>query len=260
VKLAAKWPFYRFFIPRLDSCLSVGIWSREYFIYYGAHPDRIFEVPHIVDSDRISAEASGWMEKRGELRRKWDLPEDDVVFLYSGKFTEGKRPLDFVRSIDQACRLGARVSGLMVGDGALRAACAAEAKTSAAPIRFTGFLNQSEIVQAYAAADALVFPSAGETWGLVVNEAMLCGIPCFLSDRVGCGPDLIAEGKTGAVFPCGDVPKLGALLRQYADRQRLSSMGESAREKINGYSPRVAADRLIGAVCSTLTRNRRSLM
>ena len=254
VKMGAKWPFYRLFIPRLDACLAVGAWSREYFLHYGARPERVFEVPHIVDSDRISSEASAWEEKRPEFRRKWSLPEDDAVFLFAGKFVEGKRPLDFVRAIGQACSMGIRISGLMVGDGALRQACMAEARESAAPVRFTGFLNQKEIVQAYVAADALVLPSAGETWAMVVNEAMACNRACFLSDQVGAAPDLIEEGQTGATFPCGNVGELAALLKQYADRQVLSAMGECARKKIAAYSPSVAADRLVTAVRSTLTK------
>ncbi len=254
VKMGAKWPFYRFFIPRLDSCLAVGAWSREYFLHYGAHPDRVLQVPHTVDSDRISSEALGWAEKRVELRRKWSLTEDDVVFLFVGKFLEGKRPLDFVRAIGQARRIGAKVSGLMVGDGALRPACATEAEESAVPVRFTGFLNQREIVQSYVAADALVLPSAAETWSVVVNEAMVCGRPCFLSDQIGCTPDLIDEGKTGATFPCGDVDRLAALLKQYADRQVLNAMGERARGKISDYTPTEAAARLVEAVRSTLDK------
>jgi glycosyltransferase involved in cell wall biosynthesis len=106
------------------------------------------------------------------------------------------------------------------------------------------------------AADALVLPSdGGETWGLVVNEAMVCGRPCLVSDQVGCGPDLIEEGRTGAIFPCGDVDKLAALLKQYANRDTLRDMGGLAREKMGGYSPEVAAKRLVEAVQRTLTRN-----
>ena len=56
---------------------------------------------------------------------------------------------------------------------------------------FTGFLNQTEISRAYVAADCLVLPSDyDETWGLVVNEAMASGLPCIISDRCGCAPDL----------------------------------------------------------------------
>ena len=253
MKVKAKWPFYRLFIPRLDYCLPVGTWSREYFLHYGARPDHVFVLPHIVDSGRIAAEAAEWTAKRVESRQKWGLTETDVVFVFAGKFIERKRPLDFVRGISQAARKGARVAGLMVGDGFLRAACEAEAEKLAAPIRFAGFLNQREIIEAYVASDAMVLPSdGGETWGLVVNEAMVCGRPCILTDYVGCGPDLIDEGKTGAIYPCGDVERLAALLQQYADRQVLSEMGEHARRKIESYSPETAASRLVEVVQRSL--------
>jgi glycosyltransferase involved in cell wall biosynthesis len=74
-------------------------------------------------------------------------------------------------------------------------------------VTFHGFVNQSELPAVYAAADVIVSPSV-ETWGLVVNEAMACGVPAVVSDAVGCGPDMIEEGRTGAVFPLGDIPAL----------------------------------------------------
>lgn len=255
MKVKVKWPFYRMFIPRLDVCLPVGTWSRDYFLHYGARPDRVLQVPHIVDSGRMASEAAGCTEKRSELRQKWGLAEEEAVFVFAGKFIDKKRPLDFVRAIAQARRMGARISGLMVGDGTLRPACEAAAKESGAPVRFAGFLNQREIVQAYVAADAMVLPSDGrETWGLVVNEAMVCGRPCFVTDQVGCGPDLIDEGATGGIYPCGDVDRLAALLHQYGDRQTLRVMGERSRQKIQPYSPKTAADRLVEAVRLTLKK------
>src|SRR5262249_13386820 len=153
---------------------------------------QLFNVCHTVDSERISGEAARCRQNRRELRRRWDLGEDELVFAFSGKLIPKKRPLDFIRAAGKARGMGANVTALIVGDGALRQECEAEAVRSTAPIRFTGFLNQTEIIQAYVAADALVLPSdGGETWGLVVNEAMVCGRPCFVSDRVGCSPDLI---------------------------------------------------------------------
>jgi glycosyltransferase involved in cell wall biosynthesis len=248
-----KWPFYRLFVPRLTACLSAGVWSREYFLHYGAQPSRIFEVPHTVDSKRISKEAAYWMERRSELRRKWNLREEDIVYVFPGKIIARKRPMDFVRALAQARRMGAPVAGLMVGDGALREACEAEAKNSGTSFEFTGFLNQTEIIQAYVVADALALPSDGrETWGLVINETMVCGRPCFLSDQVGCGPDLIEEGKTGATFPCEDIDKFAALLKHYADRPILAAMGENARRKVQDLTPESAAAALAKAVESSL--------
>jgi len=252
LKRAAKWPLYKWSIPRLDACLPVGRWSRDYFLHYGADPARIFVVPHCVDSSRISGQARDLMPRREELRRKWQLAPGDTVWLFAGKFTEKKRPLDFVEAIGRARQLGSSVIGLMAGDGPLRTQCEAYAATHGAPITFAGFLNQTEIVQAYVAADALVLPSdGGETWGLVVNEAMLSALPCIVSDRVGCGPDLIEEGRTGDVFPLGGIEALAGILQRYA-RPTLSSMGARAFEKIQNYSVESAADSLIEAVAHTL--------
>jgi glycosyltransferase involved in cell wall biosynthesis len=91
---------------------------------------------------------------------------------------------------------------------------------------------------AYAVADCLILPSDhGETWGLVVNEAMACGLPAITSDRVGCHPDLIIPGLTGAVFPCGDSAALAeAMGRLAADPERLAVMGQAAREHVKAYS------------------------
>src|SRR5262249_218947 len=151
---------------------------------------------------------------RHELRRKWQLNQDSTVFVFAGKFTSKKRPLDFIRAIIRVARESLAIEGLMVGDGPLRNQCEQLIIAVQAPVRFTGFLNQSEIPAAYVAADALVLPSdGGETWGLVVNEAMACGLPCIVSDRVGCGPDLIASTDAGMIYPVGDIPALAQAMK-----------------------------------------------
>ena len=55
---------------------------------------------------------------------------------------------------------------------------------SADRVRFLGFVNQSQLPASYSAADLFVLPSLFEPFGLVVNEAMLCGLPVAVSDRV----------------------------------------------------------------------------
>jgi glycosyltransferase involved in cell wall biosynthesis len=175
-----------------------------------------------------------------------------VVFLFAGKFIEKKRPLDFVRALAEADRRGAAVAGLMVGDGPLRADCEAAASEMGAPIRFAGFLNQSQMVSAYAAADVLVLPSDGrETWGLVVNEAMACGRPAIVSDAVGCGPDLVLAGRTGDRFPLGDIGALAELLVTYAGRPEMArAMAQAARERLVEFSLQAAVDGIVRAMAA----------
>lgn len=126
---------------------------------------------------------------------------------------------------------------LMVGTGPLEEACRAHATRHRLPVSFAGFLNQSEMPSAYAAADCLVLPSDhGETWGLVVNEAMACGLPAIVSDLVGCAEDLVLEGLTGLVSRFGHPPALAAAMgRMAADPGAAARMGATARKRVNGH-------------------------
>ncbi len=249
LKRLVKWPVYKSFIPRLDGCLAVGTWSRDYFLHYGAQPDRVFIVPHAIDDRYFSARANELYPRRKELRANWGFDEESAVFIFAGKLIEKKRPLDFLRALEIARRRGVRASGLVVGDGPLRSRCERFVEERNLNVRFTGFLNQTQMAQAYVAADALVLPSSSETWGLVVNEAMACGRPCFVSDRVGCGPDLILSNETGALFPKGDVEALANLLTSVAaSPELLVEMGRRAARLVQEKSMTSAIERLVAAV------------
>jgi glycosyltransferase involved in cell wall biosynthesis len=243
----AKAAAYPRFIPRFDACLAVGTWSKEYFFRYGARPERIFFVPHAVDNDFFGSEAGRLKPLRSEQRKKWNLNDDAIVFAFSGKFIAKKRPMDFVRALHLAARQSAKLQGLMVGDGRLRASCQEFVQNHYAPVRFAGFMNQSQIPSAYAACDALVLPSdGGETWGLVVNEAMACGLPAIVSDKVGCGPDLIIHGETGSIFPVGNVEALAnRMLEMAVSSARLAEMGVNAARMIKHYSAPLAVNNLV---------------
>ena len=121
------------------------------------------------------------------------------------------------------------------------------------PVTFAGFLNQTEIPAAYVASDCLVLASDyGETWGLVVNEAMACGRAAIVSDRAGCAADLVVEGKTGLTFPFGDVEALADRFVQAATNPTgLEEMGARARDRVSEhYSIRNAVQGTLSAVRS----------
>jgi glycosyltransferase involved in cell wall biosynthesis len=106
-------------------------------------------------------------------------------------------------------------------------------------VRFLGFLNQSKIPGAYAASDVLVLPSEYETFGMVVSEAMACGLPAIVSDHVGARFDLIDGHGTGIVYPAGNVDSLAGVLHEILpDSERLRRMGEAARLRMQTWSPK----------------------
>jgi glycosyltransferase involved in cell wall biosynthesis len=253
-KRAVKSFTYRRFIPRFDACLAAGQWSREYFLHYGARPERIFLVPHAIDNKRFQIDAEALEPRRSEVRKEKNLDDNAIVFMFSGKFIPKKRPMDFVCAIERAVRRNPRIEGLMVGDGPLRARCEERVRERRVPIRFTGFLNQSQITKAYVVSDALVLPSdGGETWGVVVNESMACARPCIVSDRVGCGPDLVIPQVTGSIFPLGDVDALAnSMLELAGSPQRLISMGLEAQSRLKNYSIETAVDGIIQSLAATV--------
>jgi len=250
IKQALKAPLYRWFIPRLDGYLIVGKRAKDYLIHYGAAEKKMFSVPHAVDNQFFKASAVEYRRDKSAWRRQWGLPAEGIVFLFVGKLLARKRPMDFLRALCQSAAGSPGIYGLVVGDGPLRSEMESYAKSYHVPVQFTGFLNQSAIPKAYAAADALVLPSDGsETWGLVVNEAMASGLPAFVSDEVGCGPDLILPGRTGEIFRCGNVEHLSTILSYARDNpESLRTKGEVARHHVESYSVEKGVQGMIEAL------------
>jgi glycosyltransferase involved in cell wall biosynthesis len=212
----------------------------------------------VIDELNFATGAQRLKSQRDEIRGVWNLPLDSTVFLFAGKFIAKKNPLDYLKALEIACRDGASVVGLMVGDGPLRLACESQVIAAGLPVTFSGFLNQSELLKAYIAADCLVLPSdGGETWGIVVNEAMWSGLPCIVSDRVGCGPDLVAAQGTGEVFPLHDEVALAAAMVNFASNPLLRrESGERARALIQEYSIAAAVEGTVNAVAAVMQGSR----
>jgi glycosyltransferase involved in cell wall biosynthesis len=244
---------HRTYLSQFDRFLTVGRSNRQFYARYGVPDDRMFECPHFVDVKRFASETAQLRTDHQRLRSALGIAPAACVFLFAGKLQRKKRPQDFIHACAKAHARGDSVHALVVGDGDLRGEVEALACHLGLPVTLTGFLNQSEIPRAYAVADVLVLPSdAGETWGLVVNEAMASGLPAIVSDAVGCAPDLIIHGETGFVFPMGDVAALAdAVRRMCASPSARESMGRRARTHVCGaYTVEHAVAGVVDAVSS----------
>ncbi len=241
---------HRRLLTRFDACLAIGESNRKFYLRSGVPPERIFSAPYFVDNERFAAQAAKRMPERSSIRAGWGIAPEEVCFLFAGKLVPKKRVLDFLAACGTARRSDPRIRALVVGTGEMDAAARSFAAHHESGARFAGFLNQTEISRAYVAADCLVLPSDfGETWGLVVNEAMVHGLPAIVSDRVGCGPDLVIDGKTGRIFPFGDTEALArTLLAMSADAAGRVEMGRRARAQVASYSAERAVKGTLQAV------------
>lgn len=211
IKRLAKEAAYPVFLRQFDAALVVGEHNRAYWQHYGYPAERMFSSPHCVDTEWFSKRAT--LEAGSNLRAMAGIRPGTQLALFAGKLVDFKRPTDAVLGVAGARALGAKVELLVAGSGPLDAIIRATAAKHNVPLHMLGFCNQTQMPAVYAAADVLILPSTGrETWGLVANEAVACGLPVVLSDAVGCAPDLIALGRAGRTFPMADVVACGQAL------------------------------------------------
>ena len=194
----------RMALRMFDGYLSVGTRSREYLRHFGVAEPLIFDSPHAIDLSTLSSVAANG-EPRPLMRRWLGASDGDFLIVFAGKFTAVKRVADLVAA---AAHMGPNVTLAMVGNGPLMEETRAAAQRLGIRATWCGFVNQSTMPSILAAADCVALPSQSETWGFVVSEALACGTPCVVSDRVGCAPDLIHDGVSGVVHEVGDVDSL----------------------------------------------------
>jgi glycosyltransferase involved in cell wall biosynthesis len=239
----------------VSAFLAIGQANAAFYRGYGVPETKIFLTPYSVDNDFFSLSPKQPPVDKRELRRVLGLPVNQPCVLFVGKLVEHKAPLDLMNAF--AALSGCRSASLAyVGDGPLRRELGQHATDLQLDnVHFLGFRNQSELPNCYGAADVLVLPSHFEEWGLVINEAMCCGLPVVASRSVGAARDLVREGENGFTFCARDVrglsEGLGELLSDESVRDR---MGQRSREIISGWGIKETAAGIRGALDYVVAR------
>ena len=230
---------------RCSSMLYIGQRAKEHYQRFGAPEDKLIFSPYCVDERKFAFSPDQEGENRARIRQELGIPDDAIVVLSSGKLSK-KKGVDMlspaIRQLPEDLRR--RVHLLLVGEGPLRDKVTEQC--SAAPaIKTTlvGFQNQDALAAYYNAADVFVLASRErETWGVVINEALINGLPCVVSDRVGSQPDLVLPGVTGEVFPCGDITGLSQALHRLLPQLPNPVLSRQCRDRARLYSVNKAAE------------------
>jgi glycosyltransferase involved in cell wall biosynthesis len=213
----------------------------------GIPENRTVLTPYCVSNEWWTAQSE--RVDKLDVRSRWDIPADAVVVLFAAKLQPWKRPADLLRAF--AAISAPNMYLVFAGDGSLRQQLESEAQSLgvAQRVRFLGFVNQSALPETYSSSDIFVLPSEYEPFGVVVNEAMLCGCCVIVSDRVGARFDLVREGETGFIYRGGDVDALAKVLSEAAsDLARLKCIGRAARKRMETWSPAINVETTIQAI------------
>ena len=185
-KAALSW-VYR----HVDRAFPVGRKNRDYYLWAGLAEDQLTLAPHSVDADFFTRDDTPRKEEALSIRSELGIGREDVVFLFAGKLNANKQPIELARAFSNLqSQSGSEAHLIFVGSGPLEARLKSEFG-SHPRIHSVGFQNQSRMPIWYRVADILCLVSKSETWGLAINEALLCGCRIIASDTVGCVPDLV---------------------------------------------------------------------
>jgi UDP-glucose:(heptosyl)LPS alpha-1,3-glucosyltransferase len=225
--------------------------------FYGVPEERLHVVHHGIDAAAFSPENCAPL--REQARRSWGLADGTVCFLFVGNAFRRKGVPELLRAAALLRRRRSDFRVLIVGRpernrfwfGRLRARLAGCADV----VEFTGAVVP--VQRAYAAADAFVLPSWYDTFGLVLLEAMACGLPVIATRQCGAA-DLLAEGREGFVVDTpADAAALAERMEQLMDPAVRGPMGQAARRTaLEHTSEREFRDLL--AVLETAAAERRA--
>ena len=199
--------FLKWVYTYVEEALYVGTHNKNYFLQKGIQETHLHFAPHAIDNDRFlnnhivqQAAALAWRKELG-------IMPNALVFLYAGKLDTNKNTRLLLESF--LAEMGLDSQLLIAGNGVLEDSLKMdfEAKPN---IHFLPFQNQQKMPVLYRMADVFVLPSLSETWGLSINEAMVCECALLVSKKAGAAIDLVVECKNGLSFD----PKNQAELRE----------------------------------------------
>ncbi len=240
---------------KVDATLGSGEESRAFAMRYGTSPEKAMCLPHSIDVMHYADGSTRTRQERDPLRRELGL--HGTTFIYVGRLWWGKGINYLLEAFEQVqCQSESEVSLLLVGDGPeedkLRKQCI---ERSTKNVVFAGFKQKPDLPRYYAMADVFVFPTLGDPYGLVVDEAMACSLPVISTSAAGEIRDRIEDGVNGYIVPPENASALGERMLQLARDPNLHrQMGERSYEKIKNHTPERWAEDFERIVLSLLEK------
>ncbi len=224
----------KFVYHYVDYAFYVGTNNKNYYLKHGLTEKQLIFAPHAIENERFydnegvnESLAKAWKKELG-------IEDEDLVFLYAGKFIKKKDPLILLNAANQLNK--DKFKFIFAGNGELENRMEKLA-TDNKNIKFLPFQNQSKMPILYRLGDVFVLPSKGpnETWGLAVNEAMASGKAILVSDKVGCAIDLVKNGENGYVFKALEINSLIEKINCF-NKDNILRLCENSKKTIDEFN------------------------
>lgn len=221
-----------------DAIETPGDDGRNFAIRCGARDDRIYFATHAVSDCHDYTQADRMREGRDQLRESLKLL--GTTYIYVGRLWWGKGLKCLIQAFKKLQESSdTQVSLLIVGDGVDRDMVEEYSRSkNVENVVFTGFKQGGELSQLYGASDVFVFPTLGDPYGIVVNEAMTCGLPVISSSAAGEISARVENGVNGYIFPVGEIEALAECMAEFVRKPGLSRvMGQASINRVKRHTP-----------------------
>ena len=195
--------------------------------FYGVPTAKLKLLSLGADTDTFHpVESSEDETSRQALRLRLGYTADDIVCVYTGRFTKDKNPLALAQAIERLSETSPHHKALFIGDGEQKAAIAACRNTTVVP-----FMTHANLAQHYRAADIGVWPRQ-ESMSMI--DAAASGVPIIVSNRIGEPGRVTGNGK---MYQENDAEDLAAVIRSFAHPDERRAFGATGRRKmLDGFS------------------------
>ena len=175
-------------------------------------------------------------DRADQLRDSLKINKSDFVFAFIARKSQDKGSIDVLKAFARVSDIHPNAKLLFVGpdesDGEI------ERLRKSAPGMFNNVIDVGQVGnhEVYlAATDVLCLPSYREGFGTIVIDAAAVGVPTIGSNISGLR-DSIEDGKTGQLFPAGDVGALTQImLDTIEDPKKYQEMGAAARARVDAF-------------------------
>lgn len=231
-------PLLKRYFGSFDGYLAASSACIEYMVQMGAPRERVELMPQITDNAFFDRESAQYRVQKQELKRAFGIGTPYVV-LYVGQLTPRKNVLTLLDAFRNLAATRDDVSLVLVGKGRLLAEL--KARTAAYHLQdrvfIENFVSQAILPKFYALADVFVLPSVYDTFGVVVAEAMACGLPIVTTPTVGASSSIVVENQNGLLVNASDTGGFTAAFEKIlADQELRVRMGTESRRIIADWN------------------------
>lgn len=181
--------------------------------------------------------------KGRNIRKDFDL-------MFSGRIVELKNPAFFAEVAARVKQNRGSCRVLIIGDGEerLKQEMFGRLREGGVEYEYAGFIEHSRLPEFYARAKLLLLPTSRDCWGVVINEAMISGLPVITTGKTAAAGELVIDGRNGFVLPLDAELWACRSTLLLNNVKMLAEFSENARSMAREFNFAKASEGIIAAV------------